>query len=229
MEKAVALVSGGLKSAVMVALERSRHDLLLVHVQAGTRVAAAEQAAFARLCRALNMPRQIIVPLPHVAQLSGEPLMESEATAGDAPSQPGWGDGYIPGLMATMLDVALLCAIRSGAGRILVGTCELPDPQQPLDQSPPDQRREYLQIFNDLAAAALPGAVAPRVHAPLMDLSLEEIVRLGRRLNAPLADAWSCLTAGDAACGECSACRRRAAAFAQAGLPDPALETARAT
>lgn len=228
MEKAVALVSGGLKSAVMVALERSRHDLLLVHVQTGMRASAREQVAFANVCRSLGMPRQLVVPLPHVARLSVHPLAEA-GSAGDAPPGPSWGDGYVPGLMAAMLDVAFLCATRSGAGRILVGTCELPNPQLPLDRSPPDQRREYLQIYNDLAAAALPGAGAPHVHAPLMDLSLEEIVKLGRRIGAPLADAWSCMLGGDAACGECPGCRQRAAAFAEAGLPDPALEAARAT
>jgi 7-cyano-7-deazaguanine synthase len=62
-----------------------------------------------------------------------------------------------------------------------------------------------------------------RVHAPLMNLSKADIAREGVRLGIDFSATVSCYSA-DAegrACGHCDACRLRAEGFAAAGIPDP--------
>jgi 7-cyano-7-deazaguanine synthase len=64
---------------------------------------------------------------------------------------------------------------------------------------------------------------APRILAPLIDLSKAGIVEMGTRLAVPFAQTVSCYdprTTG-AACGGCDACRLRRKGFSEAGVADP--------
>ena len=48
-----------------------------------------------------------------------------------------------------------------------------------------------------------------------------EVFKLGAAMGVPYDLTWSCIRAGDIHCGQCSACRARRRAFADAGLVDP--------
>jgi len=226
VEKAVALVSGGLKSAVMVAAERERSDLLVLHIDSGSRSSAAERTAFAELCRTLNLANPTVVSLPHVVDMIDHLWFDRGASASDLEIQREILDAYVPGLMPTMLGVAVLYAVRCRARRILVGACESVATAPRPAPAAPDQRREFYQAYNEMLAAAVP-AFTPEVVTPLIDLPPADIVRLGRRLRAPLEVTWSCLAASDGPCGRCAGCRARAVSFLQAGMADPAISLAR--
>ena len=47
-----------------------------------------------------------------------------------------------------------------------------------------------------------------------------EIVRLGKKLNAPLHLTWSCYEGGEKACGRCDSCLLRLKGFQEAGFKD---------
>ena len=67
----------------------------------------------------------------------------------------------------------------------------------------------------------------PRIETPLLELSDKQVVELGAQLGVDWSLAWSCLRPGRSACGGCAACRRRRAAFAEAGVrAAPAAEPA---
>ena len=51
-----------------------------------------------------------------------------------------------------------------------------------------------------------------------------EVVRTGLRLHAPYELTWSCYEGGTRPCGVCGTCIDRAKAFAENGIPDPALK-----
>ena len=72
--------------------------------------------------------------------------------------------------------------------------------------------------------AAGPSGENPRLMAPLLGYTDAQLVELGRGYGAPFALAHSCERAGvDAqakACRMCPPCRRRAAAFREAGVAD---------
>src|SRR5437763_935114 len=62
-----------------------------------------------------------------------------------------------------------------------------------------------------------------RVHAPLIEMTKADIIRLGAGLGVDYGLTHSCYdpAADGAACGRCDSCRIRRAGFRAAGVPDP--------
>lgn len=65
-----------------------------------------------------------------------------------------------------------------------------------------------------------------RVHAPFVAFRKAWELGLGRELGVDYAHTWTCYRGGAAPCGDCPACVERAAAFREAGWPDPLIEPA---
>ena len=127
---------------------------------------------------------------------------------------------YVPARNTIMLSLALGWAEVLGAADIYCGV-------NAVDYSGyPDCRPEFIEAFERLANLATKAGVEGaglRVHAPLMRMGKDDIVREGLRLGVDFADTVSCYRA-DAqglACGHCDACRLRAAGFIDAGVADP--------
>ena len=130
---------------------------------------------------------------------------------------------YVPARNIIFLAVALGIAEARGADVVHIGV-------NAVDYSGyPDCRPEFIDAFRRVALVGQKRGVEGNpveIRAPLIDMSKADIVRLGADLGAPLELTWSCYRAGPAPCGGCDACRLRAAGFATAGLPDPALQAA---
>ena len=58
----------------------------------------------------------------------------------------------------------------------------------------------------------------PKIIAPFLTTTKIEVFKLGAAMGVPYDLTWSCLRAGDLHCGQCTACRARRHAFADAGL-----------
>jgi 7-cyano-7-deazaguanine synthase len=57
---------------------------------------------------------------------------------------------------------------------------------------------------------------------PFAAMHKADVVRLGVQLGVPLELTLSCMNpTGDQHCGQCSKCRERRDAFAEARVPDP--------
>lgn len=67
----------------------------------------------------------------------------------------------------------------------------------------------------------LEGVPMPALDAPLLEYTDAQIVELGGQLGVSWYLTRSCLASGPRPCRTCTACRRRAAAFEQAGILDP--------
>ncbi len=74
-------------------------------------------------------------------------------------------------------------------------------------------RLEYL--------AAIDRDIAPKIIAPFLAMTKTEVFKLGATLGVPYDLTWSCLRACALHCGQCSTCRARRRAFAEAALTDP--------
>jgi len=229
LDKAVALLSGGLKSAVMLAVERERYDLVPLHVETGSPTTGAERAAFDSLCQYHGVTDRLIASLPYFAEFSPHPLFEPQAFAQTGDADMARSLVYVPGLVPALLDVALQCAMRYGARRILVGACEAPFADARITPTAPDQQREFYQTYNDLLATIVSEPTSVAVETPMIDLSYAEIVKLGHRADAAFHCAWSCPRSASAPCGRCPGCRARSMAFIEAALVDPVGEPARRT
>jgi len=213
----VVLVSGGMDSAVVMALARARGlDCYALSVSYGQRHAAELDAA-AALAKTQGAVAHKVVTVD-LRSIGGSALTDDI----DVPEAggPGIPVTYVPARNTIMLSVALGWAEVLGADEIHCGV-------NAVDYSGyPDCRPEFIAAFEALAALATKAGVEGhpiRVIAPLLRLSKADIVREGQRLGVDFARTVSCYQA-DAegrACGHCDACRLRAEGFAAAGVPDP--------
>ncbi|MGN2254376.1 7-cyano-7-deazaguanine synthase QueC [Frateuria sp. GZRe12] len=217
LRKAVVLVSGGMDSAVTLAIAREHgfavHALSVAYGQRhSSELEAAERVAHA------------MGALAHkTVQVDLRSIGGSALTADiDVPEQGGEGIPvtYVPARNTIMLSIALGWAEVLGANDIFCGV-------NAVDYSGyPDCRPAFIDAFEQLANVATKAGVEGaglRIHAPLMRMSKADIAREGQRLDVDFAQTVSCYRA-DAqgrACGHCDACHLRAEGFRTAGLADP--------
>lgn len=217
--KAVVLVSGGMDSAVTIAIAREQgYQVHALSVAYGQRH-SAELEASARVSRLLGAVEHKTV------QVDLRTIGGSALTADiDVPLDQADGQGipvtYVPARNTIMLSIALGWAEVLGSTEIWCGV-------NAVDYSGyPDCRPAFIEAFETLANVATKAGVEGagiRIHAPLMRMSKADIAREGQRLGVDFSETVSCYQA-DAqgrACGHCDACRLRSQGFQAAGLPDP--------
>ncbi len=220
---AVVLVSGGMDSAVVLAIAREAgfapHALSVRYGQRHT----SELDAAERVARALGavVHKTVNVDLRSIggSALTDESIHVPTDVDGHVIGQ-GIPSTYVPARNTIMLSVALGWAEVLGSTDLFCGV-------NAVDYSGyPDCRPEFIAGFEALANLATKAGVEGsrfRVHAPLMRMGKADIAREGLRLGVDFSQTVSCYQA-DAdgrACGHCDACRLRAQGFAEAGIADP--------
>ncbi len=215
--RAVVLVSGGMDSAVVLAIARERGFVpYALSVRYGQRHSAELEAA-ARTAARLGAVAHKVVEVD-LRSIGGSALTADIAVP-EAPAE-GIPVTYVPARNTIMLSVALGWAEVLGARDLFCGV-------NAVDYSGyPDCRPAFIEAFERLANLATKAGVEQgglRVHAPLIAMSKADIVREGLRLGVEFAETVSCYQAdaGGRACGRCDACRLRAEGFARAGVADP--------
>lgn len=217
-KKAVVLLSGGLDSATVLALAKSEgyacYCLSLDYHQRHI----AELEAAKRLAQKLGAAAHRVVQID-LSAFGGSALTDDRIDVPESPTH-GIPITYVPARNTIMLSLALAWAEVLEAQDIFIGV-------NALDYSGyPDCRREYVEAFQKMANLATKSAVEGRtitVHAPLIDLTKAEIIKLGVSNNLDYSMTVSCYQA-DAlghACGLCDSCRLRREGFAAAGIADP--------
>ena len=214
---AVALLSGGLDSATVLAWAQAEgYAPVALSFDYGQRHAAELRAA-ARLAAAAGC-EHVVFPLD-LGRFGASALTDR---AIDVPEGPAAGipATYVPARNTVFLSVALALAEARGIRDLCLGV-------NAVDYSGyPDCRGEFLEAFARLAELGTRAGVEGRgfrIHAPLLELSKAEIIRLGARLGVDYASTVSCYRADEdgRACGRCEACRLRREGFAAAGVADP--------
>jgi 7-cyano-7-deazaguanine synthase len=215
--KAVILVSGGMDSAVTLAIARQQgYQIHALSVAYGQRHSSELEAA-ARVAHMLGAVEHKTVHVD-LRSIGGSALTADI----DVPEEGGEGIPitYVPARNTIMLSIALGWAEVLGSTDIWCGV-------NAVDYSGyPDCRPAFVEAFERLANVATKAGVEGagiRIHAPLMAMSKADIAREGQKLGVDFAATVSCYQA-DAegrACGHCDACRLRAQGFREAGLPDP--------
>jgi 7-cyano-7-deazaguanine synthase len=207
------LFSGGLDSAVLLAHEVQRSDVLPVYVSVGLAWESAERAAAERLLThplvrgraralvSLSVPIGDVYPPTHWA-IRGEP------PAYDTPDE----DVYLVGRNLLLLaKTAIVCA-RAGINRIAIG---------PLAGNPfPDARPAFFASMAEALSLGLGHPLA--IVRPFEAMHKKDVITLGASLGVPFELTLSCMNAADGVhCNACSKCRERQQAFAAAGIVDP--------
>lgn len=216
-KKAVILVSGGMDSAVTIALAREQgYRVYALSVAYGQRH-SSELEASARVARDLGAEVHKTVHID-LRSIGGSALTDDIGVPEQA--DDGIPVTYVPARNTIMLSIALGWAEVLGAREIWCGV-------NAVDYSGyPDCRPAFVESFQQLANVATKAGVEGlglSVKAPLMAMSKADIAREGQRLGVDFATTVSCYQADEEgrACGRCDACRLRAQGFHDAGLPDP--------
>lgn len=210
-ERSLVLCSGGLDSAVLVALEAREHEVQPVYVSVGLAWEEAERAMLDRLLSALG-PRvaaaarltvdmRDVYPAAHWAVRGTPP-------AYDSPDE----EVYLEGRNIVLLSKAAVFAAREGITRVALG---------PLAGNPfPDATAEF---FSAMARALSIGLDHPiDVVTPLAALHKADVIKVGMSLGVPLEFTMSCMNpVGGLHCGQCSKCRERQHGFRDARVDDP--------
>lgn len=220
---AVVLLSGGVDSAVCLAL--AKRDGFAIHslsVDYGQRHAVELDAARA-IAEWAGAESQTVLPLD-LRSFGGSSLTDRSMPVPKEGLSEGVPNTYVPARNTILLSLALALAEVKGAQDIFIGV-------NAVDYSGyPDCRPQFIEAFQALARVATRAATEQHkpttIHAPLINLSKAEIVRLGASLGVPFERTVSCYDPSErggevVACGQCDSCRIRARAFLEAGVPDP--------
>lgn len=222
-KKAVILLSGGLDSATALAEAKgSGFELYALTILYGQRHAIEREAA-RRVARALGVARHVEQTLD-LRAFGGSALtadIEVPKDRDERAMASGIPITYVPARNTVFLALALAWAETLGAFDLFLGVnC--------IDYSGyPDCRPEYLRAFEALAnlatKAGVEGAGRFVIHAPLITLSKDQIIRRGMDLGVDFGLTHSCYdpTPEGLACGRCDSCTLRLEAFARLGRTDP--------
>jgi 7-cyano-7-deazaguanine synthase len=220
---AVVLLSGGLDSATALAVaRRDGFRCFALTIAYGQRHAAELEAA-RRVAASLGAVEQRAVNLD-LRAFGGSALTSDLAVPKDR-SPDAMSEGipitYVPARNTVFLSLALAWAEVLGSFDVYLGV-------NALDYSGyPDCRPEFIAAFERLANLATKAGVekkgAFRIHAPLIQMSKAEIIRLGLTLGVDYGLTHSCYDPLEdgTACGHCDSCVLRRAGFAAARTQDP--------
>lgn len=224
--RAVVLLSGGLDSATAAALARREGCALYGLTVRYGQVHACEIEAARDIARALGFVRHIELDID-LRQFGGSALVGDGMIPDATDETPASGDAgipvtYVPARNTVFLSLALAWAEVLDASRIVIGV-------NAVDYSGyPDCRPEFIAAFDYLSTLATKAGLeghAPRIWAPLQQLSKAAIIRAGLELGLDYGLTHSCYNPGPAGepCQRCDSCHLRARGFAEAGVPDPRL------
>jgi 7-cyano-7-deazaguanine synthase len=220
---AVVLLSGGLDSAVTLAIAREDgFEPAAMSFAYGQRHAVELESARA-VAAALGVKRHVIVPID--LRVFGGSALTSDAPVPKGRSLGDISHGipitYVPARNTIFLSFALAFAETLDSSDIFIGV-------NALDYSGyPDCRPEYIAAFTAMAnlatKAAVEGRQTLRIHTPLISLTKAQIISRGLSLGVDFGLTSSCYDPAPdgAACGQCDSCQLRLKGFAEAGRRDP--------
>lgn len=194
------LLSGGSDSAIALHWAKaSRSSVTAWSIDLGQRHRARELAAAKAIAAAAGVPQREIklrVPWPPIGS-----------------------DNIVHGRNMMLLStVAAQLAVRGGGDpvEVVIGAN-----REDYD-SFPDCRPEFLSAASKALSLGL--GVEVVIAAPFIDRTKATMLRECKALPGAwdaVAMSWTCYLGGDAPCGACAACVKRAAAFAEIGEADP--------
>jgi 7-cyano-7-deazaguanine synthase len=226
-KRAVVLLSGGLDSATVFAIARSRgYEIYALSFEYGQRHAWELEAA-KRIASMMGAKEHRIAEID-LRVFGGSALTDDIDVPKDRdPSEMAnqIPVTYVPARNTIFLSFALAWAEVLGASNIFIGV-------NVLDYSGyPDCRPEFVAAFEKMAnlatKAAVEGLQQFKIHTPLITLTKAQIIRLGLQLGVDYSLTSSCYDPwpGGAPCGKCDSCRLRQKGFSENGMVDPLISS----
>ena len=219
MRKAISVLSGGLDCTVATSAYSNEYEIHAITFNYGQKSFERELEAAKDICSKMNWSHEVI-DLPWLSKISTSSLNTSEeipeVSIDDLDdldkSRQTASSVWVPARNMVFTSIAVSYAEALGAEIIIVGW----DAEEAATF--PDNSKEFLDTFNELIDVGSPDKI--RIEAPAIDLSKEEIVKLGVEVGAPMELSYSCYKGGEKHCGVCESCMRRKRAFKSLGVKD---------
>ncbi len=219
MKKAISVLSGGLDCTVSTSVFTKDWKIHAITFNYGQKAFKRELKAAKEICEKMGWTHEVI-ELPWLSKISTSSLNTAEeipeVTFNDLDdiekSSKTASSVWVPARNMVFTSIAISYAESIGAEKIIVGW----DAEEAATF--PDNSKEFLNAFNKLIDVGSPENI--KIEAPAIDLSKEEIVKLGVEVGAPMELSYSCYKGGDKHCGVCESCMRRKRAFKQLGIDD---------
>lgn len=219
MKKAISVLSGGLDCTVATSVFAGEYEIHAITFNYGQKAFERELEAAKEICAKMNWTHEVI-DLPWLAKISTSSLNTSkdipEVSIDDLDdaekSSESASSVWVPARNMVFTSIAVSYAESIGAEKIIVGW----DAEEAATF--PDNSKEFLNTFNELIDVGSPDNI--KIEAPAIDLTKEEIVKLGVEVGAPMEISYSCYKGGKKHCGVCESCMRRKRAFTQLGIED---------
>ncbi len=222
--RAIVLLSGGVDSSTALAMARREgFDCYCISFDYGQRHCRELDAARA-VASSLGATEHRIVTVD-LRAIGGSALTDDIDVPKDRPTKAmaaGVPVTYVPARNTILLSLALGWAEVLDAADLFIGV-------NAIDYSGyPDCRPQFIEAFQAMANLATRMGVDGRrirIHAPLIELSKEQIIRRGVELGVDYSLTFSCYDpdAAGRPCRRCDSCLLRAEGFRGAGIPDPAV------
>ena len=222
MKPAVILLSGGIDSAITLAIALAEgYDAYALSFDYGQRHKIETQAA-RRVANSLGAKEHRVATID--LRVFGGSALTDHIDVPKKRSETEIAHGipvtYVPARNTIFLAYALAWAEVIHAGDIFLGV-------NAIDYSGyPDCRLEFIEAFETLANVGTKAGVEGRrfqIHTPLIKFSKADIIRKAVELGVDLSLTHSCYDPAPEglACGECDSCLLRLKGFREAGMKDP--------
>lgn len=218
LKSAVVLVSGGMDSAVCLAIAKDMgiSNINALHLNYGQRTEQRELKSFISLLDFYQIKSKLIVDVGYFKQIGGSSLTDQkiEVAINQIPGEA-IPTSYVPFRNANILGIAVAWAEIIGADSIFIGANQ-------LDSSGyPDCRQEFYDAYQNVINLGTKPETDIRIITPLINMTKKEIVLKGFQLGVPFELTWSCYKNSEFACGVCDSCQLRLKGFTDANLIDP--------
>lgn len=206
-EKAVALLSGGLDSAVSLAAAASDHDIVLsLFFDYGQVPARREEESSMAFASHYGSPFEK-VDLRWLGHISSSTMTTGGAETPDYPvggradeqarvSRAVW----VENRNGIFINVSAAFAAARGATVIITGF------NSEEAGAFPDNSAEFVDAVN--ASLKVSAGAPVRVESPTLNMDKSEVVARGLDLEVPFGRIWSCYRGGERMCGRCESCVR---------------------
>ncbi|MDD1718023.1 MAG: 7-cyano-7-deazaguanine synthase QueC [Methanoregulaceae archaeon] len=215
--KAVCLLSGGMDSSTLAYLARSEgYDILSLHANYGQRTENREKEAARTIANLVGADEHIEVDHGYLSVFGSSSLTDHSIPVEDFnESVHSLPSTYVPFRNGNLLSIATSYAESRGADAIFIGV-------QAQDYSGyPDCRPGFIHAFQQLIDCGTGDSTHIQLITPFVNMTKQDILRIGLALGVPYEKTWSCYRNVDEACGSCGACHFRLAAFRAMGIKDP--------
>lgn len=213
MEKAqaICLASGGLDSAVTIALAlKEGYSIYMLYIDYGQHTSQKELSCAREQAAYFQAKEFRIVPFPWLRQIGGSGMIDDGVilTPENAALE------YVPFRNTILLSMAVAWAEVLRAESVFIGSIGGP-------WITPDNSPAYFEAFQQVVKIGTKLKNDIAIRAPFCRSTKTDVVKKGAELHVPFHITWSCQNFNDEACGKCSNCRDRLQAFASLGLTDP--------